>query len=147
MAQSTLAGVESGVIEWRVHLARRRPLHAAAAVLCVIAGAGAAYLMWHHPLASAGAGFLVLSAAAEFLFPITYRMGSDGVWCRNFLSLRHLSWADVRRCYRDVHGIKLSPLGRRSRLEAYRGIYLWLGDDEKVVVDTLRGHLRQKDQS
>ena len=144
MTDSTLPGSQpAAVLEWRVHLARRHPLRAAVAALFVVATAGVAYLVWLHPLAAAVAGFLVLSAVAEFLFPISYRIGPDGVWCRNFLSVRYLRWADVRRCYRDAQGIKLSPLSRRSRLEAYRGIYLWLGDDDAAVKDAIRGYLEE----
>jgi len=150
MAQSILTDIQpaSGappaiVLRWRVHLARRQPLRAAIAVFLILASAVGAYLIWHHPLAAAVAAFLVLSAAAEFLLPITYVLGPDGVWCRSFLSVRHLRWADVRRCYRDAQGIKLSPLARRSRLEAYRGIYLWLEDDGAAVADAIRAYWRQ----
>lgn len=144
MAQSTLADDQPPVVlTWRVHLARRQPLRAAAAAFFVIASAAAAYGLWLHPLAAAVTGFLVLSAVAEFLLPISYRIGPDGVWCRSFLSLRHLAWPDVKRCYRDARGVKLSPLSRRSRLEAYRGIYLWLGDDGEAAVAAVRRYLAE----
>jgi hypothetical protein len=144
MAKSNVAGVPAApVLSWRVHLARRQPLRAAAAIFLIIGASAAAYLIWVHPLAAAAAGFLMLSAVAEFLLPITYRVGPDGAWCRSFLSLRHLQWAEVKRCYRDADGIKLSPLGRRSRLEAYRGIYLWLGDDGAAVVQAVRAYVKE----
>jgi hypothetical protein len=141
MAESTISGIQpTAAVKWRVHLARRRPLRAALAVCIVAASAAAAYVLWGHPLAAVIVGFLVLSAVAEFLLPISYRIGADGVWCRNFLSVRHLPWSDIRRCYRDDRGIKLSPLGHRSRLEAYRGIYLWLDDNDAAVTDVIRAY-------
>ncbi|KPJ63510.1 hypothetical protein AMK68_03805 [candidate division KD3-62 bacterium DG_56] len=48
---------------------------------------------------------------------------------RNGLSLRRMAWSQVWACHRDAWGVKVSPLARRSRLEAFRGIYLWFGDD------------------
>ncbi|UCH33738.1 MAG: hypothetical protein JSV65_14370, partial [Armatimonadota bacterium] len=108
----------------------------------IAASAAVAYFLWLHPLAAAVTGLLVFAAVAEFLLPITYRIDAEGVSFRNFLSLRHLKWADVKRCYRDAHGVKLSPLARPSRLEAYRGIYVWLGEDGEAVLDAIRYHIR-----
>jgi hypothetical protein len=126
-----------------VHLARRNPRRAAVAVLVIAASVAAAYSLWLHPLAAAAVGVLILSSVSEFLLPIHYCVGPDGVSCRNFWSARHLRWADVKRCYRDAHGIKLSPLSRPSRLEAYRGIYLWLGDDGDAALAAIRRYLRE----
>jgi len=131
------------VIRWQVHLARRSPRRAAAAILVIGASAAAAWGFWPHPIAAAVAGLLVFSSAAEFLLPIHYRVGPDGVWSRSFLSVRHLRWADVKRCYRDGHGVKLSPLSRPSRLEPYRGIYLWLGDDGEAALAAIRRYTRE----
>jgi len=142
MAESSSSKVQTAaVVTWSVHLARRQPWRAAVALIVICASAAIAYVIWLHPLAAAAAGFLVLSAAAEFLLPVSYRIGPEGVSCRNFLSLGHLKWADVKRCYRDADGVKLSPLARPSRLEAYRGIYLWLGDDGEAVLDAIRRYV------
>ena len=148
MAQPVLASARpEAVIRWRVHLARKHPLRAAAAAFFVVASAATAYLIWPHAVAAFVAGLLVFSAVAEFLLPIHYRIAADGIWCRNFVSVRHLKWADVKRCYRDAHGVKVSPLARPSRLEAYRGIYLWLGDDGEAVIAALRGYLQERTPS
>ena len=148
MAQPVLASARpEPAIRWRVHLARNHPLRAAAAIFFVVASAAAAYLIWPHAVAALAAGLLVFSAVAEFLLPIHYRIAADGIWCRNFVSVKRLKWADVRRCYRDTHGVKVSPLPRRSRLEAYRGIYLWLGDDGEAVIAALRGYLQERTPS
>jgi hypothetical protein len=148
MAQPVVASARpEAVIRWRVHLARRHPLRAAAAVLFIVASAAAAYLIWPHAVAVLAAGVLVFSAVAEFLLPIHYRIAADGIWCRNFISVKRLKWVDVKRCYRDANGVKVSPLPRPSRLEAYRGIYLWLGDDGEAVIAALRQHLQERTPS
>jgi len=38
----------------------------------------------------------------------------------------------------DDRGIKLSPLGKPGRLEAYRGVYLRFGDRAYEVKETVR---------
>jgi hypothetical protein len=131
------------VLRWRVHLARRSPARAAAAMMIVLAVAACAYAIWARPVAAAVAGLLVFAAVAEFLLPLHYRITRQGISCRNLLSARYLKWAEVKRCYHDAHGIKLSPLPRPSRLEAYRGVYLWLGDDADAVIAAVRRYLRE----
>jgi len=131
------------IVRWRVHLARRRPARAVAAVLIVLGVAAAAYGIWAHPIAAALAGLLVFASVAEFLLPIHYCITPEGISCRNLLSARYLKWAEIKRCYHDAHGIKLSPLPRPSRLEAYRGVYLWLGDEADVVTAAVRRYLQE----
>ena len=144
MAESALADIQlDSPIRWRVHLARRDPGRAAAVLIVIIASAVAAYSIWAHPLAAAVAGLLILSSAAEFLLPIHYCIGPDGVWSRNLWSVRHLKWSEVKRCYHDAHGVKLSPLSRPSRLEAYRGIYLWLDEDGEAALAAIRRYLHE----
>lgn len=143
MERSVLSGARPETVEmqWHVHLARRDPRRALGVVLFIIASAAVAYAVWHHPLAALITAVLVGSSVAEFLVPIHYRITCDGISCRNFLSVRYLKWADVRRCYRDARGVKLSPLSKRSRLEAFRGIYVWLGDQPDAVLETIRHYL------
>ena len=117
------------VLEWRVHLARRRPRRAAVVALAVLATAVICQLAFDRPLFAIVAGLLVAFSTADFILPIHYRITEAGVQMRAGLSLRRMAWSQVRACYRDAWGVKLSPLPRPSRLEAFRGIYLWFGDD------------------
>jgi hypothetical protein len=143
MAQSVCSGArpEAAEMQWDVHLARRKPWRAVGVSALIVLSAAVAHGIWHHPLAALVTAALVASAVAEFLFPIHYRITSDGVLCRNFLSARYLKWSEVKHCYRDAQGVKLSPLSKPSRLETYRGIYLWLGDDPEAVLAAIRTHL------
>ena len=90
---------------------------------------------------------LLSLACAEFFFPIHYRLSSEGIRARNLLSWRKLTWDRVRACYLDQHGIKVSPLGRRSRLETYRGIYLWFGDGNREQVTEAVRRWRDREQT
>jgi len=135
------------VLEWRVHLARRQPrrtLFVAAAVVLgsMLAGLACSSLVW------AVIGALLLSlACAEFFFPIHYRLSADGIRSRNLLSWRRMAWDRVRICYLDQHGIKVSPLRHRSRLETYRGIYLWFGDGNREQVTAAVRHWRAQERT
>lgn len=122
------------ILEWRVHLLSRQPKK----IILVAAVIGWAVVLtllsWGSWLYAVFCGLLLVSAISEYWLPISYRITERGVYSRNFLSLRHLPWAQVRKCYQDGHGIKLSPLPRRSRLETFRGIYLWFADNKDQVI-------------
>jgi hypothetical protein len=129
------------VLEWRVHLARRQPRRAFIVAVAVVATAAICQAAFHQPLFSLAAGLLVALSTADFILPIHYRLTEAGVHMRSGLAIRRLPWSQVRSCYRDAWGVKVSPLARRSRLEVFRGIYLWFGDDNaQRVIEIIAAH-------
>lgn len=59
-----------------------------------------------------------------------------------FLKGTEIKWENVKRCYVDDLGVKLSPLDRASRIEAFRGVYLRFGDNQDAVIEAVKS-LRQ----
>lgn len=114
------------LLEWSVHLAGTRRARTAAALAVIIIASTFVSLLWHSPGLGIVAFVLLLLATSEYFFPIRYSITEQAVHCRNFLNYRRLAWKSVRSCFPDGDGIKLSPLTRPSRLEAFRGIYLRL---------------------
>jgi hypothetical protein len=125
---------QNTTLHWTVHLARRR-LRQAAAVAALIAGASvtAAYA-FQSPFWGVLAAVLLTASVGDFLFPLTFSLDESGIRARGLIHRRHMSWKQVRRVVRDDLGLKLSPLPRPSRLEAYRGIYLWFADNADQVM-------------
>ncbi len=72
---------------------------------------------------------IVLASLSEYLFPIRYTISHERIACRTLTSRLEMRWSDVHRMMMNAEGIKLSPLRRASRLDAYRGIYLRFADD------------------
>jgi hypothetical protein len=122
------------VLEWHVHLARRHPRRAIIVAVAVLAVAAICYAAFRQPVFALVSGVLVALSTADFLVPIRYRVTEGGIEMRCGLSLRRMTWSQVRSCYRDESGLKLSPLPAPSRLEAFRGIYLWFGDDNAEAI-------------
>lgn len=54
------------------------------------------------------------------------------------LKSSEIKWANVKRCYLDDFGVKLSPLDRVSRVEAFRGVYLRFGDNQNEVIEAVK---------
>jgi len=134
-ASSTIE--DQAVLSWTVHLARTYPARAivsvafvcaAATVGCVVAG----------PYVAALAAAAMVASLADFLFPVRYVITRDKARCKMLVNRAEIRWADVKRCYLDDLGVKLSPLDRSSRLEAFRGVYLRFADNKDEVIETVK---------
>lgn len=106
----------------------------------IVAGATVAGFAFGSLLLGVLAGLLLLGSIADYLLPIRYSLDGEGATARALWHQRHLSWSEVRRVIRDDLGVKLSPLARPSRLDSYRGIYLWFSDNEADVMATIAHH-------
>jgi hypothetical protein len=82
--------------------------------------------------------FLLISSLADFLFPVRYEINERGASVRTLLGRTFIEWERVRKYYLDDHGIKLSPLIKPGRLEAYRGVYLKFGSRRDEITEAVR---------
>lgn len=122
------SGEEAALAEWTVHLARSSP-----SKLWGVGGGSAvaalfgwmAFRGWVG--AALGAG-LVLSAVAEFLLPVRYRLTTHGAYCSYGLARLAIPWPSVRRVILGANSVRLSPFRTPSRLDAFRGVELRFGD-------------------
>lgn len=130
-SQSTAA--DQATLRWTIHLARQRPRKLIGTVACLLLACAAAYSVI-GPLGSVAVAAMMAGALAEFWFPVTYEITSEGATCRMLHKSAQIKWIAVRRCYLDSGGVKLSPLNSGSKLEAFRGVYLrFNGNDEQVI--------------
>jgi len=121
-------------LAWSVHLARRQP-HRTTWLLAMVAFAvTTAGIGFGSIVLGLLAGVLLVASVAEYLFPVHYTMDGSGVSARGLWQRRSMKWSQVRRVIRDEMGVKLSPLPRPSRLEAYRGIYAWFSENNQDEV-------------
>lgn len=128
---------EDVVLSWTVHLARENPIRLLTALIAIMSTVAFAYYV--IGLAGAiAAAFMMLSALADFLFPVTFVLNSEGAEARMLLKKAAISWGNVKRYYLDNQGIKLSPLDRVTRIEAFRGVYLRFKDNKEEVIATVK---------
>lgn len=125
------------VLTWTVHLARKHPLKSAVA-LAMIALASCAGYYAMGALASIVVGVVMVAALADFLFPMKFILTRESAACRMLFKSSEIKWDNVARCYLDDTGVKLSPLNRQSRLEAFRGVYLRFDHNRQQVIDAVK---------
>lgn len=129
-------------LQWTVHLALRHPRKAAAAIALILAASLAAGYGLRSQLLGLLAGLLLVASISDFLLPMRFRLTDEGVEVRGLLHRRRMAWSQVRRVVPDALGVKLSPLPRPSRLDAYRGIYVWFEGNSEEVLAFIAHHVR-----
>lgn len=136
---------ETDVLEWEVHLARTEPARVAVVAGAALLSAGLCFFLFRNWVF---AGFCVLAlvgATSEFLLPIRYRLDAEGAEMRNLHNWRRIAWTEVKKAYLLEDGIKLSPLGVRTRLEPFRGVFLRFGAEPGTQHQVLAAVRRFRD--
>lgn len=128
---------EQQVYRWTVHLARQMPERLPVVVLVLFGTPLLGGLLMGHWLFGLAAFWMLFSATADYLLPVRYEADAQGVRQRG-LAPRVLRWEQVKRVVWGEHGVLLSPLTRPSRLDAYRGIFLWYGDHREQIEQLVR---------
>ena len=128
---------EKIVLSWRVHLAKEYPGKLICSVLAIVLASLAAHYAIGG-IASIAVAIIMVASASDFLFSVKYEISKDGATCKTLLKMASISWENVKHCYIDEHGIKLSPLEQQSRLEAFRGVYLRFQDNQEQVIDVVK---------
>jgi len=130
---------EEVLLDWKVHLAKEdsafRSVTAGATVVMAVAVIqiyGGSILLT-IPLAV----FLFVSVADYFL-PIRFRITNRGAWRIGTMGTKFLEWDKVKRVYLDEKGVKLSVFDKQTRLEAFRGLFLYFGKYKDKVVEAVR---------
>lgn len=133
------------VLEWQVHLARSRPDRAVWVVIAAFASSALCFLLFHNWLYAGFCIIAIVSATTEFLFPIRYRLDAEGAEMRNLHNWRRIAWSEVKKAYLLEDGVKVSPLGMKTRLEPFRGVFLRFGPSPGTQEEVLAAVRRFRD--
>ncbi len=123
---------------WRVHRLRDHPER----LVLVVLGYVVTTLFWRlslpHPLLLVSSLLILTASLSDYLFPITYRLTTQGAHADGILTRFFLEWKEVKRASYGQDGIFLSPLPRPSRLDHFRGVRLLYGkespDELRMIV-------------
>ncbi|NUL82716.1 MAG: hypothetical protein HUU60_08360 [Armatimonadetes bacterium] len=124
-------------LEWSVWLAKGERLKLAVVCLALFVGPLCGFLFFNSPLMAIAAFWMLLSASADFLFPMRFKISDESVRARAGLSMREIRFDKVKRIDWGRAGAMLSPLANPSRLDAFRGVFLYYGDCESEIRERL----------
>ena len=125
---------------WKIHLAKEHPKKTLVCIAIILFASIVGYVL-ANILMCLAVFVVMLFSSAEFLFPVSFEINEKGASSRVFLKKTEVLWKNVKRCYIDDYGIKLSTLGFRTRLEAFRGVYLRFNDNSEEVSALVRKYV------
>jgi len=125
---------ETPLLEYVCHPAKRDMritiLTSVFIVICIV-------LVWliSYSVFLVGLAILILfGSLAGFYFPTRYFFYSDHFIVKTTLQSLRKEWSQFRSYYPDKNGVLLSPFGRPSRLENFRGLYIkFAGNRDRVM--------------
>ncbi|MCS7065864.1 MAG: hypothetical protein NZL85_06250 [Fimbriimonadales bacterium] len=117
---------------WRVHLARQQPERLPVVLLVLVGAPVLGLWLMGHWLFAVAAFWMMFSATADYLLPIRYELDAQGVRQKGWAP-RVMRWEKVKRVVWGEQGVLLSPFAQPSRLNAFRGVFLWYGDHAEEV--------------
>lgn len=127
---------EGIILDWICHPAKRnKKVTVAVSVFIAILVAVvyyATFSIWFTIL-----GFLILTGSlAGFYFPSHYQFTESKIIIKTTMQTLEKKWSQYRSYYSDKNGVLLSPFGRPSRLENFRGVYIkfWNNKDEVMAI-------------
>ncbi|MCW5939256.1 MAG: hypothetical protein KF884_03000 [Fimbriimonadaceae bacterium] len=125
-------------LEWEVRMWERVP--GKRPILLSVALAVALIGQWYTKswLVGLAAFMAIVATTAEMWFPLKYRLDENEARVRCGLSVTAIRWANIKRLIEVEGGIRLSPLDRASRLDAFRGVHLRFAGNEETVLGKIR---------
>ncbi len=121
-------------LTWSVHPLRRNYLVSAAVILFLSLVLLLVYLAMHSWLMVIVATLLLLGALTSFFFPTSYRLTEEYIVIKKPFSVQTRKLREFNRIVPGKNMIFLSPFAQPSRLDAFRGIYLYTdGATERVL--------------
>ncbi len=89
-------------------------------------------------------GFLILTGSlAGFYFPSHYQFTNSKIIVKTKMQTLEKKWSQYRSYYSDKNGVLLSPFGRPSRLENFRGIYIKFWNNKEEVMAIVKDKIKR----
>lgn len=122
-------------LKWSVHLAGRHPLRTAVILQAIIFAFLFGWFLFHSLLLSLIGSALIFSSTTEYLLPIHYLLSPRGATAMWGWTRFEIAWDQVKRLIDTDDGLRLSPLEKSGKLDAFRGVQLRFdpGNKDKIL--------------
>jgi len=133
-------------MEWQVHLSKRNPEKVAGIALAAVIAAVGGWLLLRSPLFAVLGLIFILGSTTDFWLPMRYRLDEKGASLKCGVSMSAIEWPNVKSVMETTDGVKLSPLAGegKSRLEAFRGVFLRFENNRDEVLAKIRSHMEEQ---
>lgn len=112
-------------------------------IICIIL----VWLISYSIILTALAVLILFGSLTGFYFPTRYYFYDDHFIVKTTVQSLRKEWKQYRSFYPDKNGVLLSPFGRPTRLENFRGIYIKFSGNRDRVLDLVRSKIKfEKDK-
>lgn len=130
---------EEVFFDWKVHLVKEDALYRSVLAVSIVVMAVAVVQIYGGSLfLTIPLTVFLLISVADYFLPIRFRITNRGAYRVSTMGVRFLEWERVKRVYIDDKGIKLSLFQKQTRLEAFRGLFLFFGKERDGVIKAVR---------
>jgi len=135
------------LLEYLCHPARRNTTITALTTVFVIICTILVWLISYSIILTALAVLILFGSLTGFYFPTRYLFYDDHFIVKTAVQSLRKEWKQYRSFYPDKNGVLLSPFGRPTRLENFRGIYIKFSCNRDRVLDLVRSKIKfEKDK-
>lgn len=129
-------------MKWSVHPAKKTPRKTFLALSFIVIFMFAVGFIYGVFWAILGVLILFFSLHSYF-FPTRYEVDEGKVLIKNIFGTQRRSLSEFKKVYKGKNGILLSPFRRKTFLNNFRGIFLFLPDDRTGIEDYLIGRIQE----
>ena len=142
MSEAKADGTPATALEWTCHPLRSESRLRTASLCALLAVCSAAAWVGLDGFAYGLLALLVLAGSvSRYLLPTRYALDEGALYRTHLLRTRSWPWSAFRRVDRRVDGLFLSPFGRGSRLDSFRGVFLPFGRNGSEVTAFVRARV------
>ncbi len=129
------------LLEYLCHPARRDMRITVMATVFIIICIVLVWLISYSILLVGLAVLILFGSLAGFYFPTRYRFYDNHLIVKTTAQTLRKEWSQFRSYYPDKNGVLLSPFGRRTRLENFRGLYIKFAGNHEQVMEIVRSKI------
>ena len=132
-------------LSWKAHPFRERFLAGTFVSLLIMFFGAAVYVSMGSLAWSLLAVVVLVLSLNHFFFPSRFAIDQKGITARYLFSRKHYQWSSIRRLLWDRRGAYLSTRGRRSWLDAYRGLTILFGSNRSDIIKLIHLYMDEAD--
>jgi len=140
-AQEPQTAEQTPLYEYVCHPAKRDMRITILATFFIVVCIVLVYLISYSMLLVGLAILILFGSLAGFYFPTRYFFYDDHFIVKTTLQSLRKEWAQYRSYYPDKNGVLLSPFGRPTRLENFRGLYIKFAGNRDRVMEIVRSKI------
>ncbi len=135
------------ILAYVCHPAKRDMLVTVLATVFIIVCVVLVWLISFSLLLTALSVLILFGSLGGFYFPTRYTFYDDHIEIKTTIQTLRKNWSQFRSYYPDKNGILLSPFGRPTRLENFRGQYIKFAGNRDRVMDIVRSKIDFTEES